>query len=215
MSVKTFLDDLLTQGKALAAKGENVAAEKLGFDDSEADRKTLRNTALVGGLAGLLLGSRSGRGLIKTGVLLGGLGWLGKMAHDAYTGSDVQEPEIEKLDGDAAEKRAVAITSAIIAAARADGHIDDKEQAAIERGLGSLPDAVADLVSSQLVRPLDPTAIAALADSEQAAREMYVASLLVTGADNEHELTYLSDLARALKLDASVVAELQKRLETA
>ena len=215
MSVKTFLDDLLTQGKALAQKGENFAADKLGVGNDEGSRKTMRNTALAGGAIGLLLGSRSGRGLLRTGAVLGGLGWLGKVAYDAYRktgGTAEQATEADRLDGEAAERRAIAITTAIIAAARSDGHIDDKEKLAIERGLSALPEDVAGLVSSQLTRPLDASAVAALADSEQAAREMYAASLLVTGGDDDAEKAYLADLARALNLSPDVIEEIEARI---
>jgi uncharacterized membrane protein YebE (DUF533 family) len=215
MSVKSFLDNLLQQGKALAQKGEDLAADKLGFDDSEADRKKLRNTALAGGLIGLLLGSRGARRLAGTAAVVGGIGYLGKLAYDSYTGKEAQAPGIDKLDGAAAEKRAIAITSAIIAAARADGQIDDREDTAIQRGLSSLPDDVAEMVSAQLTRPLDAHGVAALADSEQAAREMYAASVLVTGGDTESEKAYLADLATALKLAPEVVAEVHARVQAA
>lgn len=209
MSVKNFLDDLLTQGKSLAQKGENFAASKLGFDDSEADRKKLRNTALAGGLIGLLMGSRGTRRLAGRAAMIGGIAYLGKLAFDAYRGQDKQAQSVDKLEGAAAETRARAITSALIAAARADGHIDEAETAAIEKGLAALPADVAALVRAELSHPLDVAAIAALADSAQAGREIYAASLLVCGGEHPSEASYLASLAAALKLSVEEIATIE------
>lgn len=220
--VKGFLDQLLSQGQGLAQQGEDAAASQLGYGDSEGDRSRMRNTALASGAAagvlGLLLGSKKGRKLAKKAVVYGGIGVLGKLAYDAYTnrgGREPQAPQVAQLEGPAAEKRAVSITRALIAAAKADGHIDAEERRHIEEALGQLPASVAALLREELDRPLDPEGIAKLADSDQAAREIFLASLIVRQDDDPDERAYLDRLATALRLYPDTVEELRREAKLA
>lgn len=212
-TVKSFLDRLLTQGKGLAQKGEDFAADKLGVDDTPEARSTMRKTALAGGTLALLLGTRTGRRLTRTGVVLGGLGMLGKMAYDAYNKSGNAPadaaPPVAALEGPAAEQRASAIAAAVIAAAKADGHVDDKEMAAIEQALSGLPATVSGFLRAELHRTPDAKSIAALADSPQAAGEMWLASYLVTGDDHPGEKEWLASLAAEMGLGPDRIAALK------
>jgi uncharacterized membrane protein YebE (DUF533 family) len=218
-----FLDQLLTQGKDLARTGEDAAADRLGYGDSEAERGRLRQTAMVSagaaGTLGLLLGSGAGRKLAGKAVMLGGLGLLGKVAFDAWQGRTAtggeaarQAPSVADLSGPEAETRALAITRALIAAAKADGHIDADERRRIDHALAQLSPAVRGLISEELDRPLDAAAVARLADSDQAGREIYLASLIVTGADTPQETAYLAELSRELRLDPQTVARLHTQV---
>jgi uncharacterized membrane protein YebE (DUF533 family) len=213
-SVKSFLDSLLRGGKSLIQKGEDLAAEKLGVDDDPESRAEMRNTALAGGagaaLLGLLVGTRGGRSVAKTGVVLGGLGMLGKLAYDAYKrvvpgAATPDAPLADQLEGPAGERRAIALASAMIAAAKADGHIDDAERTQIDTHLAALPENLRNLLTTEMDAPLDATALAAKADSDQARREMFAVSVLVSGDENPTEQAYLDALASALGLDAQVV----------
>jgi len=215
-SVRSFLDRMLAQGRALAQKGEDAAASRLGVDDTPEARAQFRKTAMASGaaagLAGLLLGSRRGRGVVRTGAVVGGLGLLGKLAYDAYAkGRETPEPQAPALadlsDEDAA-LRAETMAWALISAAKADGHIDEAENAAIEAALRDLPLDVRASLTTTLMRPADAAAVARRATSDQERREIYAASVMITGRDHPDEITYLDTLARALDLPADVVAAL-------
>ena len=74
---------LSAKGKDIAAKGEGFLVDKLGLEDSEISRESLRKGAATGAAAGalaLLLSSRSGRKL----ATIGGLAGLGTLAWKSY-----------------------------------------------------------------------------------------------------------------------------------
>jgi uncharacterized membrane protein YebE (DUF533 family) len=184
----------------------------------------MRNTALAGGAAAgvmaLLLGTKTGRSIGKTGVVLGGLGMLGKLAYDAYqkNAGPAALPEaapVGQLEGPQAEGRSAAILIAMIAAAKADGHIDADEKAAIQSKLAELGPDAQSILMDEIAKPLDAGAIAALADSEQAGREIYAVSVLVCRADHAQERAYLDALAGALKLDPAVAREIESAVAAA
>lgn len=220
--IRGMLDQILVQGRDLVQAGEDAAADRLGYDDTEAGRARMRRTALAsagaGGVLGLLLGSSGGRKLAGRAVMLGGLAVLGKLAYDAWQGRSSEadggprQAAVNELSGAAAESRALAITRALIAAARADGHVDAEERGRIDDALRQIPPALRDLVAGDLDRPLDAAAVARLADSPQAGREIYLASLIVSGADTPQERAYLADLARELGLDPQTVARLHTQV---
>jgi uncharacterized membrane protein YebE (DUF533 family) len=100
----------------------------------------------------------------------------------------------------------------MIAAAKADGRVDNQE---LERIVGKIgTDGVSDeerrFVSEELRRPVDIAGLAAAATSPVVAAEVYAASLLAIEADTPEEAGYLRDLAAALGLDAATVARLHE-----
>lgn len=101
---------------------------------------------------------------------------------------------------DDGEGRAVLL--AMVAAAQADGRIDDEEMSAIEAELDGLPLALRAAYARALREPLAPEAVAALARDAQEGRDVYAASVLVTGRDHPLEAAHLDRLAAALGLSA-------------
>ncbi len=220
-SITALLDQLMTGGKDLYRKGEDAAAERLGVGDDPAARGQMRTAALGGAAAtaalGLLLGTRSGRAVTRTGVLAGGIGLLGKLAYDAWRknaarGDESQGAPVGELEGPQADARGHALLAAMIAAAKADGHIDEAERAVIERQVEGMGRGARALMAAELDRPMDATAIAAMADSDQARREIYALSALICGGDHAMERAWLDSLARALGLDAGMIAEIEAQL---
>jgi uncharacterized membrane protein YebE (DUF533 family) len=216
-SMKGLLDQLLTGGRDLYARGEDAAAKQLGVGDDPTQRAQMRNAALGGAAAtavlGMLLGSKSGRSLAKTGLVAGGLGYLGKMAYDAYVNKSAAHAPggtpVAALEGPPADRRAQALLAAMVAAARADGHIDADERAHIDGRLAEMaPDARAAL-AAELDRPLDAAAIAAMADSDQARAEIYAVSATICRADHPMERAWLDALAGALRLEPAVAREIE------
>lgn len=220
-SFTSLLDSLMTQAKSYAQKGEDVAADRLGVGDDPEERRRLRTAAMGGAAAtaalGLLLGSKTGRSLTRTGLLAGGVGYLGKLAYDAYQtrAAGAAAPEgatAAQLQGPALEARAQALLSAMVAAAKADGHLDAAERAIIEAKMQELGADARDAIAGELARPLDAAAIAAQADSEQARAELYAMSVVVCGGEHPMERAWLDSLASALALPQGVPQEIEARI---
>lgn len=206
--------ELTVKGKELAAKGEDMLVDKLGIEDNAVTRDALRKGVGAGAAAGalaLLLSSRSGRKL----AMLGGLGGLGALAYKAYQKNGGEMPKsaqeiIGLLKGDKAEARAGVILQAMVAAAKIDGHINEAEMTMIK----ALGNGVESDLEAALNAPASARAIAALADSAQAGREIYAASARIANGLNPAERDYLDRLAMALNLDPELAARLETDVRT-
>lgn len=196
--------------------------------------KGLAGGAAAGGLAALLLGSKSGRKLAGSAVKLGGAAVLGGLAYRAWQnyrqqkqGQTPAEPMRDvtpRAEGTAflpapqkdRDALSLALLRAMIAAAKADGHIDAGEQMKIFARLDGLDlDSEAKaFVMDELRKPLDIDAVVAAATSPELAVEIYAASVLAIDPGDPAEQAYLAMLASRLKLDpglkASVEAEAKK-----
>jgi uncharacterized membrane protein YebE (DUF533 family) len=64
-------------------------------------------------------------------------------------------------------------------------------------------------LESELNKPLDPADVARAASTPEMAAEMYVASVLMVDEEHFMERAYLDELARQLKLDPQLKAELE------
>ncbi len=194
--------------------------------------------ALAGGLAAILLGTKTGRKLGGEALKLGGMAAVGALAYKAYrdwqTGKQPapagaqQQPQqapVPMLPAPSGtpfnpstpnEQQALArhLLRAMIAAAKADGHVDAQEQARIFAEMDKLPLAADDkaFVMDELRAKLDIDAVAGAASTPEEAAEIYAASLLAIDVDNAAERGYLSMLAARLKLDDALVAHLQQNV---
>jgi uncharacterized membrane protein YebE (DUF533 family) len=193
--------------------------------------------ALTGGLAGLLLGSKSGRKLAGSALTYGGMAVAGALAYRAYqnyqAGKQASPTAATPLlpppantpfnPAQEADQQSLArnLLRAMIAAAKADGHIDAAEQASIfaqmdkmqrENNLGA-EDKI--FVMDELRAPLDVDAVARAARTPEEAAELYTVSLLAIDVDNPSERAYLALLAARLRLDEKLVAHLHATVEGA
>lgn len=225
MDTRSMLDQFMQAGRGLLQKGEDAAAQRLGVGDDPEARGQMRNAALGGAAGaaalGLLLGTSTGRSLGRAGLLAGGVGLLGKLAYDAYakTTADaappVQQQPVAQLSGSAADDRAQALLAALVAAAKADGHVSDDERAMIEAQTAALGADAQALIAAELSRPMDAGAIAAMCDGDQARREVYALSVMVCGGEHPMERAWLQTLAAALALPAAVTAEIEAQVAAA
>jgi uncharacterized membrane protein YebE (DUF533 family) len=108
----------------------------------------------------------------------------------------------------------LSIIRAMMAAAKADGHMDAAES---EKIMGQLEAAGASaqekmLLMQEINNPTDVQTIAAAASTPQEAAQIYLAALLVCDSQCAAEQAYLAELASALKLDAAFTAGLQQEL---
>lgn len=223
MAFKDMLDQMLAAGKDWARQGEAYADKHLNLPSAGPERDAMLSNlgkgALAGGVLAALLGTRGGRKLTGTAAALGGIGLLGKTAYDAFqswtadqgAGTEPGAAPVGELTGNAAERRSEALLKAMIAAAKADGHIDPTERDSIKnavRQLG-LDKEVQSMMEAELERPLSATDVAAAAESPEAAAEMYLASLFVIDTQDSAERAYLNDLAAALQLDPALTSQLE------
>jgi len=174
----------------------------------------------LGALVGAVLGGGSGA---AKGALGGGamaiLGTLALSALKNYQAQGaggagaavpaVQPEEVEAVTDPATERL---VLRAMIAAAKADGRIDQDE---MQRLVGKIePDGVTDaerqFMVEEMTRPLDVQSLAAEVRSPAVAAEVYAASLLAIDIDTEEERQYLRQLGRALGLDAGTVQRLHQ-----
>lgn len=225
MAITDVIDQMFAAGKDLAARGEGLVQRQLDLPPPgpERDRalQQLGIGALAGGALAVLLGTGAGRRVAGTAATLGGVAALGKIAADAYAtwqarqgaGEAAAGAPIVALDGEAAEQRGRLLLRAMLAAARADGHIDSAERARIQRltmQLG-LDDELRLMIDAELARPLDLAELAAGAGDPAAATEVYLASLAVIDLNHPDERAHLDQLAAALGLDPALAAELEAR----
>jgi uncharacterized membrane protein YebE (DUF533 family) len=192
--------------------------------------------ALAGGLAGILLGPKQGRKLAGSALTYGGLAVVGALAYKAYrdwqagkspaTGAATAPVPMLPPPSDtpfnpategAQQALGKTLLRAMIAAAKADGHVDAKEQANIFAQMDRLAldaDAKA-FVIDELRAPLDVDSIARAVRTPEEAAEIYAASLLVIDLDHAAERGYLGMLAARLNLDQKLVDHLHATVAAA
>nr|WP_290694612.1 tellurite resistance TerB family protein [Halomonas sp. UBA3074] len=187
---------------------------------------------LGGGAMGMLVGSKRGRSMGGKALKYGAIAGVGMLAWKAWQSSQAAKTDsgqqntaqnasegerVEVLSGEIQERRSLELLQAMIMAARADGHIDEQEQALITEQIDALgaDQEMHNWVEKQLKAPLDAQALAREADSPQAAREMYLISVAVTDDQNPMERAWLDQLASALNLPKEMTAELERQAEQA
>lgn len=227
MEASKLLDQILQSGKELAEKGQKWVEEKVEIPaegpEREAALKGMAKGAAGAGLLALLLGTKSGRKIGGFGAKLGGLAALGGLAYQTYLNwhgvksTKPVEPGVPvgQLAGEAAENRSQVLLKAMIAAAKSDGHIDENERAMIleQAEKSGVDQATVKFLEEQLSGPVDARAIAAEADSKEAAAEIYLVSRLVIDVANDQERAYLQELSTALGLEKDFVAQLERRTD--
>lgn len=191
--------------------------------------------ALAGGLASVLLGSKSGRKLAGNALKLGGMAAVGALAYHAYRNwqagqapETAQQAPVPMLPPPAdtpfnpaadADQQSLGrnLLRAMISAAKADGHVDAAEQASIFAQMDKMALAAEDkaFVIDEIRNPLDIDAVARSARSPEEAAELYVASLLAVDVDHPAEKAYLDMLAARLQLDPKLVAHLHATVDGA
>jgi uncharacterized membrane protein YebE (DUF533 family) len=198
--------------------------------------------AAATGALGLLLGSKQARRYAGKAVKYGGVAAIGLMAYKAYSQWQAQQAQqaqpapqappphpvppaagqapaalpapqtVDRLGGADAEVHSQAMLGAMIAAAKADGHLDPRERGLLDAELSRLAadHALRQWLDTELQRPLDPVQVARAAHGDAGlAAEMYLASLLVADDQSFMERAYLDELARQLGLAPDLKARLE------
>lgn len=225
MDAKSFLEDLLQTGREMAAKGQAAVEKKLDIEapgeKRDATLSGMKTGAIAAGLMALLLGTGAGRRVTGSAIKLGSLAAVGGIAWQAYqnwsaqsnTESKEAEPvAVNALEHDAANERSMTLLKAMIAAAKADGHIDEMEMADINQQVAALglTGDIAGFIQAEITSPTNLDELAALSDSPETGAEIYLISSMVINKENEMERAYLDALAAALELPDSLLVELEK-----
>ena len=224
MSVQSLLEQLLRSG--LSGVGAHQTA-------NNPDLGKYATGAAVGGVLGLLLGTRTGRSLGGTALKVGSVAALGAMAWNAYQdyqarqqapggappspGPGATQPGFAALPAPQQEQHSQAMLKAMIAAAKSDGHLDERERGLVQAELQRLQAdaATRQWVQAELQRPLSPAEVAAAATGPEMAAEIYLASVVMVDQTNAEERAYLDALARELRLADGLKADLEARAAAA
>jgi len=182
--------------------------------------------AAAGGALGLLLGQKRGRSMGGKALKYGSVAALGYAAYKIYQQHQAsQNPAVAAappaaqplLAAPQLELNSQAMLKAMIAAAKADGHVDERERGLIEAELQRQeadPQQRAWL-EQELRRPLDPSEVVQAASTPELAAQMYLASLLVADETSFMERAYLDELARQLRLPEALKRDLEAQAQAA
>ncbi|MEQ1944724.1 tellurite resistance TerB family protein [Mesorhizobium sp. VNQ89] len=227
---KKLLDDLL--GSKIPGT-ESTVRDKAG----QATQLAKDNPLATGALVAVLLGTGAGRKVTGSAIKLGGLAAVAGLAYKAYQSYQVgQQPGTASTQGgpvllpppsddafnpaqapQGEAEFSLSLVRAMIAAAKADGHIDDDEKKKIGdrlalAGLG--PEAEAFL-REELEKPLDLDELVSLAQTEAQRVELYTASRLTIDPNTRAERGYLDLLAGRLQLPDALVDHIEATVSAA
>ena len=204
------LDDRMQQGKEYGAE----VIEKI---------KTDRSAQIKAGggalLLAMLLGTRGGRKLVGSTAKLGAVAGLGALAYRAWAkrnGGDVPADLDAEIigyveDSEIDEPFAEALIRTMVAAAWADGALDQAEHSAIAEALEGTGD---DAAYRKLLLNEDSEAenlafISKAARSPNHAAQIYAAAAIVTGDANIAEAGFLGRVADALGIAPAHASAIQ------
>lgn len=226
---KKLLDQFL--GSQIPGAGGTVR-ERAG----QATQLAKDNPLAAGAIAAVLLGTKGGREVTGAAMKLGGLAAIAGLGYQAYrnyqqgkapataAADAAKEPELlappasSGFETEAvSDDFALTLVRAMIAASRADGHIDAAERAHIMdrlrvSGIGG--DAAAFL-EKELADPIDIDGIVASAKTEEQRVELYTASRLTIEPNSRAERGYLDLLAGRLGLPDPLVDHIEATVSAA
>lgn len=185
-------------------------------------------------IAGVLLGTGTGRQVAGSALKLGSLAAIAGLGYQAYKnyrdGQNPAEtaqagtPELLPPPADSgfhpeavSTDFALILVRAMIAASRADGHIDDAERTRIMDKLkvSGLGEDAAKFLEDELAHPIDLDAIVAAATTEEQRVELYTASRLAIEPKTRAERGYLDLLAGRLGLVDALVDHIEATVSAA
>jgi uncharacterized membrane protein YebE (DUF533 family) len=230
---KKLLDQFL--GSQVPGAGGSVRDRAGQFGQMAKD-----NPLATGAIAAVLLGTSTGRQLGGSALKLGGLAAIAGLGYQAYKNWQAgQQPQPADASTAATSEQqllpppegtgfhvedeansadfAIILVRAMIAAARADGHIDEAEREAILgkvklAGLGADAEA---FLEGELSNPVDLDAIIGAAVTESQKVELYTASRIAIEPDSRAERGYLDLLAGRLGLADALIDHIEATVASA
>lgn len=217
-SIEQLLENILAKGRDYAEQGQAIAEEKLNIPAQGEQRELMLDGLKKGAIASAvlvgLLGTSGGRKLTGTAIKLGGLAALGAAAYSGYQSwRGDNEPEVVAMPENS-EQNSLLIIKTMVAAANADGRVDDDEQNTIKHEILEmhLADEVAESLEHVIDNPLSAQELAQQVDDPVLASEVYLAArLLIDEHSSLPEKMFLEDLVVALGLSHALCAELDRQ----
>ena len=235
MNIQNLLDQFIAPGDNTSSAGSGT--QGIGDSLSRLGDKLpggLAGGAVAGGIMALLVGNKSARKIAGKAAGYGGAALLGGLAYKAYsnwqhnkgsqttawsgTGSimaentgaltpaETQSPDFQ-----------LQLIKAMIAAAKADGHIDATEQQRIFNAVEEM-DVSTDIkgvIFDLMQRPITLEELAVGAETIEQRSEIYLASSMVVNPDQPLERAHLDKLAAMLELPKGLAQQLQWQVERA
>ena len=175
-------------------------------------------TALAG-LAAVLLGRGGGARALQTGSLAA-LGALAYQAYQAYqrnaknqmpvAGANNNFSMLQEQQFAPQANSGQALLRTMVAAAAADGVLDEQEKQIILQEVGQSQELL-QWVQNELNHPATPAQLAAeVVNQPGLATQVYLAARMVCGELNRKEIVFLDQLAQALGLDQALVESIER-----
>ncbi|RUM09331.1 tellurite resistance TerB family protein [Rhizobium chutanense] len=205
----------------------------------EAVQTAKNNPLATGAIAAALLGTKTGRGIAGNALAIGGLAAIAGLGYQAYKNYQAGQAPAAPSDAPSANNPVLlpppaesgfgpaspagsnefvlVLIRAMIAAAKADGHIDDAERALIMEKIKAADvsgEAVA-FIERELASPTDIDSLVAAATTEEQRVELYTASRLTIEPDSRAERGYLDLLAGRLGLADQLVDHIEATVSSA
>ncbi|CAN7571981.1 tellurite resistance TerB family protein [Rhizobium leguminosarum] len=202
--------------------------------------QTARNNPMkTGAIAAALLGTKTGRSIAGNALAIGGLAAIAGLGYQAYKNYQAGQAPAAPSDAPSANNPVLlpppaesgfgptspagsnefvlVLIRAMIAAAKADGHIDDAERALIMDKVkaADVSGEAAAFIEHELASPTDIDALVAAATTEEQRVELYTASRLTIDPDSRAERGYLDLLAGRLGLADQLVDHIEATVSSA
>jgi uncharacterized membrane protein YebE (DUF533 family) len=235
MNVQNLLNQFLggqnfaQNGRASAVSGLKNMASNLSNQMGD-----LGTGTAVGGIAALLVSSKKARSFAGSAAMVGGAALLGGLAFKAFKNWQrskfsaqstlKQSPEfsqarltqsVDTFENEVSANTVFQLTlvKAMIAAAKADGHIDDVEQSRIFDAVEEMPSS-SDFKYMMMDLLRYPSSIKELVREVKTVEqksELYLISCFAIDVDHKLESQYLNQLASELGLPSELAFELQQQ----
>lgn len=241
MSLNNILNQFM--GSAAAASEQNSAqVNSGGFGQTVSNLAGNIPGGLIGGAAAggamaLLMGNKSARKFAGKAATYGGAALLGGMAFKAFQNwqghkpgdAATATPHQQPVDPASFHQRAISqqdnpginaelvLVKAMVAAAKADGHVDPDEQQKIFKAVEttSLSASEKGLIFEFLQKYIPIFEITDGINTIEMKAEIYLASCLVITPDHPAERTHLDNLAMALQLPTELSRQLEQQAHQA
>lgn len=191
------------------------------------------NPIATGAIAAVLLGTGAGRRVAGSALRVGGLAAIAGLAYKAYQNyqsgqqpgagqagqaeplalpAPTDTPFDPVLAPQGETEFALVLVRAMVAAARADGRVDETERSRIadRLRLAGYSGEAQSFLLSELEKPVDVAALVASAQTDAQKVELYTASRLAIEPDAAAERAYLDDLAARLRLPGPLVQHIEQ-----
>lgn len=213
------LRDILTRTTGKSPEELMNAAKEL------VEKNQFGSGAAAGGLGAVVLGTQTGRALAGSAIKLGALALIGGLAYKAVQNYQAGRPVlgggapqglVEAPAGSGFEARAVTQDAALlyiramIAAAAADGRIDEREMSKIVGGLKQMgiDREAEEFLANELNNPATTDQLAAGVHGDAEAVQVFTAARIAIDLDSDEEHDFLVRLADDLGIDPKLAAHI-------